>query len=70
MKKFLLIMLFVLKALVCVSPIIGAVDVAYFLMLFVSVWFGFLFILIIPAIALSIILSDIIDPLDTLTEAL
>lgn len=70
MKKFLLIMLFILQALVCISPFIGAVSLAYFLTLFVSAWFAFLFILIIPAIALCIILSDIMQPLDTLDEAL
>ena len=70
MKKFLLIMLFILQALVCISPIIGAVVVAYFLTLYVSAWLGFLFILVIPALALCIILSDIMDPLDTLTDAL
>lgn len=70
MKKFLLLMLFVLKALVCVSPLIGVVTLTYFLTLFVSTWFGFLFILVLPSIALCIILYAIIDPIDTLTDAL
>lgn len=70
MKKFLLIMLFILQALVCISPFIGSVALAYFLTLYVSAWFGFLFILVIPALALCIILSDIMDPIDTLTDAL
>ena len=70
MKKFLLIMLFSLQALVCISPIIGVVTLAYFLTLYVSAWFGFLFILAIPALALCIILADIIDPIDTLIGAL
>ena len=69
MKKFLLLMLFVLKVVLISSPIIGILILTGILNSMVSSWFTFLLILEIPAVALSIFLAFILDPIDTLDDA-
>ena len=69
MKKFLLLMLFVLKGVLISSPIIGILVLTCILNSMVSSWFTFLLILEIPAVALSIFLAFILDPIDTLDDA-
>ena len=69
MKKFLLLMLFVLKVVLISSPIIGILVLTCILNSMVSSWFTFLLILEIPAVALSIFLAFILDPIDTLDDA-